>query len=80
MENLQAFFEMGGYAFYVWSSYALALTGLGGLVILSRRSQTKAQAELDLLRPPKEKTTSQSNTEAPATHLPPEQGIDPREA
>ena len=80
MENLQAFFEMGGYAVYVWSAYALALIGLGGLVIQSRRSQTKAQAELDLLRPPKEKTTSQSNTESRAAHLPPEKGIDRREA
>lgn len=26
--NLEAFFAMGGYAFYVWSAYGLALTVL----------------------------------------------------
>ncbi|ASJ74948.1 heme exporter protein CcmD [Granulosicoccus antarcticus] len=32
------FFNMGGYAFYVWTSYACALVLLGGIVLWSARS------------------------------------------
>ncbi|NND91413.1 MAG: heme exporter protein CcmD [Granulosicoccus sp.] len=31
------FLSMGGYAFYVWSSYAIATLLLGGIVIWSAR-------------------------------------------
>ena len=37
------FFSMGGYAFYVWGSYVVALIAMGGEVIfLLRRKKTLA--------------------------------------
>lgn len=35
MDELIEFFHMGGYAFYVWTSYALTLVVLGGIVVWS---------------------------------------------
>lgn len=32
---MKEFLYMGGYAFYVWTSYALALLMLGGVVVWS---------------------------------------------
>lgn len=38
--NWSEFFWMGGYAFYVWGSYLLALLALGGeVVFLLRRKK-----------------------------------------
>lgn len=37
MSDLAAFVHMGGYAAYVWSSYALALVVIGGIVWWSAR-------------------------------------------
>jgi heme exporter protein D len=35
------FFSMGGYAFYVWGSYAVALIVMGGeVILLLRRKKT----------------------------------------
>lgn len=40
------FFHMGGYAFYVWSSYALALVVLGWIFISPMLSKKKRLTEL----------------------------------
>jgi heme exporter protein D len=39
--NLTEFFHMGGYAFYVWTSYAIALLVLLVNVILPLRQRRK---------------------------------------
>jgi heme exporter protein D len=41
------FFAMGGYAFYVWGSYIVALIAMGGEVLLlwRRKKALLAQAE-----------------------------------
>jgi heme exporter protein D len=47
--KLSEFFSMGGYAFYVWGSYIVALVAIGGEVLLLwRRTQTQKQAGLVL--------------------------------
>lgn len=35
--NWERFFNMGGYAFYVWGSFGVALVGMGVEVLLLRR-------------------------------------------
>lgn len=41
--NWSEFFSMGGYGFYVWGSYVVALVAMGGEVILLwRRKKTQA--------------------------------------
>ena len=42
--NWSEFFSMGGYAFYVWGSYAIALVVLGGEVLLLRQRKKALQA------------------------------------
>jgi heme exporter protein D len=42
--NWSEFLSMGGYAFYVWGSYAVALVALGGEVILVRQRKKALQA------------------------------------
>jgi heme exporter protein CcmD len=37
--NWPSFVSMGGYAFYVWGSYALTLMAMGGEVLLLLRRQ-----------------------------------------
>ncbi|MDG2320439.1 MAG: heme exporter protein CcmD [Rhodospirillaceae bacterium] len=54
MEQFQTFIDMGGYAFFVWSAYALATAGLVGVWYMYRRTMKIRQAELDQLRPPRE--------------------------
>ena len=40
--NWLEFVSMGGYAFYVWSSYALTLMAMGGeVLLLFRRQRTR---------------------------------------
>jgi heme exporter protein D len=41
------FFSMGGYAFYVWGSYAIALVAMGGEVILLRQRKKALQARVN---------------------------------
>lgn len=43
------FFSMGGYGFYVWGSYAVALIAMGGEVILLRRRKKNLAAQLQRL-------------------------------
>lgn len=42
--NWSEFFSMGGYAFYVWGSYAVALLALGGEVLLLRQRKKTLKA------------------------------------
>lgn len=41
------FFSMGGYGFYVWGSYAIALVALGGEVLLLRQRRKSLQMRGD---------------------------------
>ena len=43
------FFDMGGYAEFVWPAYALVLGGLIGLLICSRRNLQRSQSEVAAL-------------------------------
>lgn len=44
--NWSEFFSMGGYAFYVWGSYLIALLIMGGeVVLLLRRRKALIQRE-----------------------------------
>ena len=45
--NWSKFFTMGGYAFYVWGSYLVALVAMGGEVILLLRRKKSLAAQLD---------------------------------
>jgi heme exporter protein D len=54
------FFNMGGYAFYVWSSYALALVILGGVFIAPMLNKKKLLSELRMKYRQQEKQ-SQTN-------------------
>ncbi len=54
MEQLAAFFDMGGYAVFVWPAYGLATVGIIGVWMLYHRSVKTRQAMLDNLRPPRE--------------------------
>jgi heme exporter protein D len=38
------FFSMGGHAFFVWGSYAVALVALGGEVLFLRQRKKALQA------------------------------------
>ncbi|MCU1265141.1 MAG: Heme exporter protein (CcmD) [Acidobacteria bacterium] len=41
------FFHMGGYAFYVWGSYGIALVVIGGEVLALRQRRKGLQARLN---------------------------------
>lgn len=44
---MSEFFAMGGYAFFVWSSYAVVAIGLGGVAIASWFERRLALAALE---------------------------------
>lgn len=50
--NWKAFLSMGGYAFYVWGTYALALLALGVeiLVVLRRKKASRSHSHQLTLR------------------------------
>jgi len=43
MRSWSEFLSMGGYAFYVWGSYAIALVALGGEVLFLRQRRKNLQ-------------------------------------
>ncbi len=47
---MSEFFSMGGYAFFVWPSYLLALVLLVGLLLTSIRAARTRAALLDRLK------------------------------
>ncbi len=69
MDQLAAFFDMGGYAVFVWPAYGLATIGIVGVWLLYNRSVKTRQATLDKLRPPKldDDAETQSATEGEAS-------------
>ena len=55
MDSLASFLQMGGYAFYVWTSYAVTAAVLAGLLVATLRTlhaneRTAAILERDLPR------------------------------
>ncbi len=51
---MTAFFEMGGYAGFIWPAYGAVTVVLVGLMALSRRSLKSAETELAALDPHKD--------------------------
>ncbi len=49
MESISSFLSMGGYASYVWPSYAVALVVLGALLAASVRTLRARQAAFGAL-------------------------------
>lgn len=47
---MEQFFHMGGYAFYVWTSYGLALLVLGVNVVLPLRRKSQVLRQLAGIR------------------------------
>lgn len=45
--NWSEFFSMGGYAFYVWGSYAITLVVLAGEVLILRQRKKALGARLN---------------------------------
>ncbi|WP_076543211.1 heme exporter protein CcmD [Shewanella sp. UCD-KL21] len=45
-DSLADFFNMGGYAFYVWLSYGVTFGSLGLLIMLSLRQKKSILAEI----------------------------------
>ena len=43
---MSAFFDMGGYAAFVWPAYGVTLVGLGAIVIFTWRAYGRAKAHL----------------------------------
>ncbi len=50
MDGLSTYFQMGGYAAFVWPSYALGVTGLIGILVLSVKSWKAREAEFAKLK------------------------------
>ena len=57
---MTAFFEMGGYAGFIWPAYGAVTVVLVGLMALSRRALKAAETELPALDP---RQTEQENDE-----------------
>jgi heme exporter protein D len=49
MDTLRQFFEMGGYALYVWSAYGVSAVVLAALVLASRWRLRRLERELGRL-------------------------------
>jgi heme exporter protein D len=49
-EIVSAFLDMGGYAAFVWSSYAITAVVLVGMLVASLRWLRASEAALDALR------------------------------
>ncbi|GIL39426.1 heme exporter protein CcmD [Roseiterribacter gracilis] len=45
-DRVREFFEMGGYALYVWPAWGLALVILGGLALAAQRARRAARSAL----------------------------------
>jgi len=54
MDALSSFFNMGGYAGFIWPAYAIAAAVLAGLLVISRRALHDAERTLDRLTPPED--------------------------
>lgn len=47
---MMEFFDMGGYAVYIWPSYAAVLGGMAVLLVISIRAAARARREAEALR------------------------------
>ncbi len=50
MDGLHEFFDMGGYAVWVWASYAVSALGLIGMLIWSVRTLKAREKEFEDLK------------------------------
>ena len=50
MDQLTSYFAMGGYGGFIWPAYTLTAVVLIGLLIVSRRTLTARETELDAVR------------------------------
>jgi heme exporter protein D len=50
MDKLTTFFDMGGYAVWVWSAYGVSVVALVGMVVLSLRSLRAREREFEMLK------------------------------
>jgi heme exporter protein D len=50
MDSLSAYFQMGGYAAFVWPAYALGVAGLIGILAASVKSWKAREAEFTKLK------------------------------
>ncbi len=50
MDTFAGFIDMGGYAAFVWPSYAVTAVVMAGLLISSRRALRANEAALEALR------------------------------
>lgn len=50
MDNMRTFFEMGGYAVFVWSGYGLAAIAMIGLLVASLRTLRAREKEFAAVR------------------------------
>lgn len=50
MDTLRTFFEMGGYALFVWSGYGLAAIAMIGLLVASLRTLRAREKEFAAVR------------------------------
>ncbi|OJX81735.1 heme exporter protein CcmD [Magnetospirillum sp. 64-120] len=67
MDNLSAFFAMGGYAGYVWPTYILAVVVMAVLLIASVRSAHANERDLEAaqsLRPSRRRRNNPSAASA----------------
>jgi heme exporter protein D len=48
MSDWQTFFDMGGYAAYVWPAYGASILALTALAVLSWRDMKRAERLVDL--------------------------------
>jgi heme exporter protein D len=65
MDPLASFLEMGGYARFVWPSFAVTLVVLGGLLIESVRALKARQQRLAALQAASQRRRKEAAGEAP---------------
>jgi heme exporter protein D len=51
MGDWQTFFEMGGYAAYVWPAYAISILGLLAIGLISWRQMRRSERRVALSEP-----------------------------
>ena len=54
MDGLSAYFQMGGYAAFVWPAYVLGAAGIIGILVLSIKSWKAREAEFSKLKAARE--------------------------
>ena len=68
MEHIRTFFDMGGYAAFVWPPFAVTVLVMAGLVISSRRrlrADERLLGELEKTLRPETRTPRQAGSTRP---------------